>query len=182
MVLRPRSVLHLRRAYTSNIVYRGAIISYLLRWVSPINRASTSGFLTRRAVTFGVNDVYDYDSDIRNPRKNNQWADGTVLSQGNQKFILLSARVSTIFVVLLALPASIRSPQVLGYTISFLALIWMYSSPPLRLKERPLWDSLSNGLICWLFWACGSTFYSERYIISSTLTSKNGWFIFLGRE
>jgi 4-hydroxybenzoate polyprenyltransferase len=137
-------------------------------------------FLIGIAVTFGVNDVYDYDSDIQNRRKNNKWADGTVLDQVNHRFVLASARLSTILVVLLALPASIRSPQLLGYTVSFLSLAWMYSSPPFRLKERPFLDSLSNGAICWLFWACGYIFSGDTTLAFNTQTaSRNGWFVLL---
>ena len=137
-------------------------------------------FLTRSVVTFGVNDVYDYGSDVQNRRKNQKWTDGTVLDQVNHSFVLLSARISTVLVGLLALPASIRSPQLLGYTMSFLSLIWMYSSPPFRLKERPILDSLSNGVIFWLFWACGYTFSGDTTLVFTTeQASRNGWFVFL---
>lgn len=40
-------------------------------------------------------------------------------------------------------------------TTLLLALSWCYSSPPVRLKERPILDSLSNGVIVWLCWAIG---------------------------
>jgi 4-hydroxybenzoate polyprenyltransferase len=94
--------------------------------------------------------------------------------------VLLSARVSTAFVVLLVLPASIQSPQLLGCTVSFLFLVWIYLSPPFRLKERPILDSLCNGLICWLFWACGYTFSGDTTLVFNTKpASRNGWFILL---
>ena len=137
------------------------------------------GWITHRAVTFGVNDVYDHDSDAQNIRKKSHWADGTVLKHGNHRFILLSARISTILVILLALPASLQSLEVLGCTLSFLSMTWIYSSPPLRLKERPIWDSVSNGIICWIFWICGYTFSDERVISIEVLASKNGWFVLL---
>lgn len=137
-------------------------------------------FLTPREVTFGVNDVYDYDSDTRNRRKNNQWADGTVLDRVHHRFVLSSARISTAFVILLAIPATMRSPQLLGCTISFLSLVWIYSSPPFRLKERPILDSLSNGVICWLFWACGYTFSGGTSLVFNTKpASRKGWFVLL---
>jgi 4-hydroxybenzoate polyprenyltransferase len=127
-----------------------------------------------------VNDAYDYDSDVQNQRKNNHWVDGTALRQADHSFVLLSAKVSTAFVVLLALPASIRSPQLLGCTVSFLSLVWIYSSPPFRLKERPVLDSLSNGVICWLFWACGYTFSGDMSLVFNTEpASRNGWFVLL---
>jgi len=139
-----------------------------------------SKFLTRSKVTFGVNDVYDYDSDCQNRRKNNRWADGTVLYPVNHNFVLRAARVSTVVVVLLALPAWARSPQLFGCTVAFLSLVWIYSLPPLRLKERPVLDSLSNGLMCWLFWACGYAFNGDTSLIFDTkLAARNGRLVFL---
>lgn len=127
-----------------------------------------------------MNDVYDYNSDVQNRRKNNLWTDGTVLDQVNHNFVLLAARISTAFVLLLGLPASIRSPQLFGYTVAFLSLVWMYSSPPFRLKERPILDSLSNGLICWLFWACGYVFNGDTSLVFDTMrAARNGWLVFL---
>jgi 4-hydroxybenzoate polyprenyltransferase len=137
-------------------------------------------YLTQREVTFGVNDVYDYNSDVQNKRKNNRWADGTVLDPAHHSFVLSAARISTASVVLLGLPAFIRSPQLLGYTIAFVCLIWTYSSPPFRLKERPILDSLSNGAICWFFWACGYTFNGDATLFFDTKpTVRNGWLVLL---
>ncbi|KAK0959518.1 hypothetical protein LTR54_018492, partial [Friedmanniomyces endolithicus] len=101
--------------------------------------------------TFGVNEVYDIDSDTGNLRKTNSWAHGTALFVCNIPFVLLAAKLLTGLVILLALPASASSPWVLGYTAAFLCPAWTYLTPPLRLKERPIIDSLSNGLMCWLF-------------------------------
>jgi 4-hydroxybenzoate polyprenyltransferase len=127
-----------------------------------------------------VNDVYDYDSDARNQRKNNKWTDGTALDPMHHLYVLRAARISTLLVVLLALPASVTSPQLLIHTLSLLCLIWTYSLPPFRLKERPILDSLSNGIICWLFWACGYTFSGDTSLVSKTKpASKHGWLVLL---
>lgn len=40
-------------------------------------------------------------------------------------------------------------------TLLLVLLSWQYSSPPLRLKEVPVLDSLSNGCIVFLAWFCG---------------------------
>ena len=127
-----------------------------------------------------MNDVYDYDSDVQNRRKNNCWADGTALEQVDHSFVLLAARISTASVLLLGGPASCRSPQLFGCTAAFLSLVWMYSSPPLRLKERPILDSLSNGLMCWLFWVCGYVFNGDSSLLFDTPgAARNGWLVFL---
>ncbi|PVH90154.1 hypothetical protein DM02DRAFT_548345, partial [Periconia macrospinosa] len=130
-------------------------------------------------VTFGVNDVYDYKSGIENKRKNSRWIDGTALEQQHYRSILIAAKISTAIVILLTFPGWRNSLQLFGCTIAFLALVWAYSSPPFRLKERPIVDSISNGVICWLFWACGYTFSGEKLLFSSKPAVWNGWFILL---
>lgn len=136
--------------------------------------------MTRDEVTFGVNDVYDIDSDTGNLRKTNSWTHGTALSVCDIRFVLLAAKLLTGLVILLALPASASSPWVLGYTAAFLCLAWTYSTPPLRLKERPIIDSLSNGLMCWLFWASGYIFSGERTLtLYNDPSATNGRLVFL---
>ncbi|KAF3481442.1 prenyltransferase [Arthroderma uncinatum] len=130
-------------------------------------------------ILFGVNDAYDHDTDILNPRKEESWVDGTHLQKADQKLILFAAKVSTVLVLLLAIPASIQSPQVLGYMILSLFIAWTYSAPPLRLKERPIMDSLSNGVICFLIWACGYTAAGNKDLAHhASDILRNGLFIF----
>lgn len=139
-----------------------------------------SCLLIRRTVMFGVNDVYDYDSDMQNPRKTRLWADGTVLNQVDHQFVLLAAKVTTILILLLALPASIQSPLFLGCVVLCLILCWVYSSPPLRLKERPTLDSLSTGVGFFLMWACGYTVSGNRHLAyTASGNCSNGRFVFL---
>ncbi|KAH7060966.1 prenyltransferase [Paraphoma chrysanthemicola] len=129
--------------------------------------------------TFGVNDVYDYHSDMNNKRKDNLWTDGTPLSLVHHRYILQAAKSSSCFVILLVLPASTRSAESLICTILLLCLVWLYSLPPFRLKERPIWDSLSNGVICWLFWACGYTFGRQLSLsVHSEMPRQHGWLVF----
>ena len=163
----------------------GILFAVALSFPTCLNKTLLSMHLaltspTGSEVTFGVNDINDYDSDLRNRRKNNRWADGTVLDRANHRFVLLAARVSTAVVGMLVLPASTRSPQLFGYTVTFLCLVWIYSSPPFRLKNRPILDSISNGLICWLFWACGYTFKGDTASMYHGLwAARCGWYVFL---
>jgi 4-hydroxybenzoate polyprenyltransferase len=68
-------------------------------------------------------------------------------------------------IILLTLPEWKSSLELLGYLVSFLCVIWAYSSPPIRLKGRPIIDSLSNGVGCWLVWACGYTFNGDKTLL-----------------
>lgn len=113
-----------------------------------------------------MNDVYDYESDLRNPRKQGQSLEGGILSPVYHNLVLISARAASLLILLSSLipPLSSNAPvspsrtlQGPLITVALLVLSWQYSSPPLRLKERPLLDSLSNGVVVWLCWARGYT-------------------------
>lgn len=107
-------------------------------------------------VVFGVNDVYDYESDRRNPRKNANNFEGGVLDPAHHSDVLNAAYLSSILVIFSAL-ANRRRDNILA-AILLVFLGWQYSSPPLRLKEVPVFDSLSNGAIVFLAWYCGFSF------------------------
>ncbi|KAK2867762.1 hypothetical protein FQN49_003494 [Arthroderma sp. PD_2] len=129
-------------------------------------------------VIFGVNDVYDHDTDMKNPRKGRVWADGTILDKADHEYILFASKVSIIGVLLVALPALIQSPQVSNYLTLCLTISWAYSSPPLRLKERPLIDSVFTGLIYWSIWVCGYIVSNNSTYDGSETSSPGGWVLF----
>lgn len=107
-------------------------------------------------VVFGVNDIYDYESDRRNPRKIANNFEGGILDPAHHSDVLNAAYFSTIFIIFSAL-VNHRRDNTLA-TILLVLLGWQYSSPPLRLKEVPVLDSLSNGGIVFLAWFCGFSF------------------------
>jgi len=91
---------------------------------------------------YGINDIYDYESDKINPRKG--LFEGIVLQPEYHSFVkhvaffsisllfftsLLTLNIFNILVVALLVP--------LGY---------FYNAPPVRLKERPPLDSIINGI------------------------------------
>lgn len=106
-------------------------------------------------MVFGVNDVYDHATDIRNPRKTADGLEGTVLDPSYHPHVLLSAWLATASILLSSLLVC-RLPNT-AITIALLVLCWEYSAPPLRFKERPLLDSLSNGAIIDLCYLIGYT-------------------------
>ena len=107
-------------------------------------------------VVFGVNDVYDYESDKRNPRKVIDGLEGGLLDPIFHSDVLKAAYCSTVFIITSALITGGRENVIA--TILLVVLGWQYSSPPLRLKEIPILDSLSNGGIVFLAWFCGFSF------------------------
>ncbi|WP_424937575.1 MULTISPECIES: prenyltransferase [Bacteria] len=91
---------------------------------------------------YGINDVFDYASDVANPRKGG--AEGAVLRPGRHRVTLLAAAgFSLPFVIALVL---------LGGPVSWLALalslfaVVAYSAPPFRFKEVPFLDSVTSSV------------------------------------
>lgn len=131
-------------------------------------------------MTFGVNDVFDVDSDLQNPRKTHRWTHGVALQSKDHAIVLKAARISSVIIFISALPAAANSGEVLIYTAIFTCTAWLYSTPPVRLKERPFQDSLSNGVICWAFWASGFVFSGDKTVLlASDPARRAGYLVFL---
>ncbi|GAA1992369.1 prenyltransferase [Microbacterium pumilum] len=91
---------------------------------------------------YGINDVFDYESDLRNPRKGG--AHGAVLDIRLHRLILWAAALSCLpFVVYLVIVGSPWSWLVLAASLFFVVF---YSAPPLRLKEVPFADSITSSI------------------------------------
>ncbi|MEJ3406038.1 prenyltransferase [Rathayibacter sp. YIM 133350] len=92
---------------------------------------------------YGVNDVFDYASDLRNPRKGG--AEGALLSPRLHRPIMLAASISSgVFVVALLIAAGTAQPlSWIVLAVSIFAVL-AYSVPGLRFKERPLLDSATS--------------------------------------
>ncbi|MGD9636662.1 MAG: UbiA family prenyltransferase [Pirellulales bacterium] len=90
----------------------------------------------------GLNDIYDFDSDRRSERRRKIW--GAVVGPADHMFVWRSAIAMAPLVIGAALYT--KQPLNVAATIALVVVSWAYSVPPLRLKERPPLDSLSNGL------------------------------------
>lgn len=89
---------------------------------------------------YGVNDVFDYESDVRNPRKGG--VEGVVLDRRVHRLTLLGSLVANLpFLVALAALADAAALAVLAASVF---AVVAYSAPVLRFKERPLLDSLTS--------------------------------------
>ncbi|MDN5820462.1 MAG: prenyltransferase [Brachybacterium sp.] len=89
---------------------------------------------------YGVNDVFDHESDLRNPRKGG--VEGIVLDRRVHRLTLWSAGLTTLpFVAALLAMGGAVSALVL---LVVLAAVVGYSAPGVRLKERPVLDSLTS--------------------------------------
>ena len=91
---------------------------------------------------YGINDVFDYESDLRNPRKGG--AEGALLDRSAHRRTLIAAAVTTLpFVVYLVIVGSPLSWLVLAFS---LFAVLAYSVKGLRFKEVPFLDSATSSV------------------------------------
>jgi 4-hydroxybenzoate polyprenyltransferase len=91
---------------------------------------------------YGINDVFDYESDLRNPRKGG--IEGSVLDRSLHKLtIWASIALSIGFVIYLLWVGS--DPADFWLLITLFAVV-AYSVPRLRFKEIPFLDSFTSAL------------------------------------
>lgn len=89
---------------------------------------------------YGINDVFDYESDLLNPRKGG--AEGALLQRTRHRAVLVACAVASVpFLAVLALVGSWQANLVL---LVSMAAVLAYSAPHLRFKERPFLDSLTS--------------------------------------
>jgi len=113
--------------------------------------------------TFAINNYYDIESDKRNPKKihYNAMASGKISKK-------TGAALNAIFVIVPLIVSFLFKLEIFLGSLLLIFWMWIYSSPPLRLKGRPgldiiwhffafvllvMWGSLisgSLGLINWL--------------------------------
>ena len=93
---------------------------------------------------YGLNDVWDHESDLANPRKGG--VEGVVLdTRWHRTTVLVSVAASAPFVVALAaIAVARRSPASLVVLLVSVFAVVAYSAPRLRFKERPGLDSVTS--------------------------------------
>ena len=92
---------------------------------------------------YGTNDIYDYEADKVNPRKPKR--DSVELET---KVFPLVKNISIIVVILLLISAvlTLNPTNILAMSI-LLFFSYFYSAPPIRFKQWPPMDSVSNGIL-----------------------------------
>ena len=89
---------------------------------------------------YGVNDVFDYESDLRNPRKGG--IEGALLPKEIHRTIIWSAILSCLpFVIFLVTIGNLSSNLWLAL---FVFTVVAYSAKHLRFKEKPVLDSITS--------------------------------------
>jgi 4-hydroxybenzoate polyprenyltransferase len=92
-------------------------------------------------LVFGVNDVFDYETDSQNPRKLNKFFGG-IAEKKYHNFIIKSAILVSSLLILI----SVLTLNWLNFIamIAAISTAWDYSFPGINLKSKPLGDVFSN--------------------------------------
>jgi len=117
---------------------------------------------------FGLNDVYDYESDLINPRKQGK-AFGMALEKVNHDFVI---KASYFFAILIFFSSVLTfNWQNILATSLILVVAIFYSVPPLRLKTRPPFELILNVLGAYSLGFVGYTHGStvEHYFTTSSV-------------
>jgi len=88
---------------------------------------------------YGINDVHDYETDMKNPKKI-EYED--VLMPEHHKSVQLWILATNIPFIVYGI---FISPQAFIALLLFVFFAYFYSSPPIRAKARPGFDSLFSG-------------------------------------
>ena len=114
---------------------------------------------------YGINDVFDYESDIRNPRKGS--IEGALLPPSMHRPLLLASAVTTL-PFLAVLLASGTWASAAWLILSAIAVV-AYSAQPFRFKEVPLLDSVTS-----------SAHFTTPALVGATIREGHDWPYLLG--
>lgn len=111
--------------------------------INPLFFTATLYFLIPyNLLMYGVNDVFDYESDIQNPRKGG--IEGMCEQKAFHPTILVASAVTTIpflvAMIILGTPLAAMTLVVLTFFVIAYSLKW------LRFKERPIIDSITSSI------------------------------------
>lgn len=110
-------------------LWRWEAVAFLLWATLPFN-----------LLIYGVNDIFDQETDAQNARKGG--LEGARILASETRTIVVAIVVTNapfLAYFLLTLPLA-----VLAWVVAYMVIFVFYSAPPLRFKARPILDSLSN--------------------------------------
>ena len=89
---------------------------------------------------YGINDIFDQDTDNINARKGGM--EGAKISPSEVKPIFIGVALTNIpFLIYFAFTVPLGA---MAWILAYALFFFFYSTPPLRFKARPVWDSVSN--------------------------------------
>ncbi|KFF61061.1 prenyltransferase [Cryobacterium sp. MLB-32] len=96
-------------------------------------------------VMYGINDVFDYESDLRNPRKGG--VEGALLAPSMHRPVIAAGIVTAVplIAVMLVMGGTAHPLSWAALAVSLFFVV-AYSVPGLRFKERPGLDSITSSI------------------------------------
>ena len=93
---------------------------------------------------YGINDVFDYESDLRNPRKGG--VEGSVVDRAAQRSVLLASCLIPVPFVLVLVAWALVTGNPLSIAVLAVSLfaVAAYSWAGLRFKEKPFLDAVTS--------------------------------------
>jgi 4-hydroxybenzoate polyprenyltransferase len=144
--------------YIRRVIWRLVYISRPVLWVNTVGPATVGMWLAGNLwrwealpvllwltlpfnlLIYGINDIFDQETDAQNPRKGT--LEGARIGRSEVRPIALGVVLTNLpflIYVVLSLP-----PSALSWMVLYALLFVGYSVPPARFKARPYLDSLSN--------------------------------------
>ena len=121
------------------------LVGYLLA-VQSLNLSGIVGFcyflFSYNLLLYGVNDIFDYESDIKNPRKNS--IEGGLLKKSKHRWLWYVIGIANLPFLIYFMATSTYSARLIFVALIFFCL--SYSAKPLRFKEVPFLDSFNSAL------------------------------------
>lgn len=113
---------------------------YFTGSIDPLFIVATLFFLIPyNLLMYGINDVYDYESDLKNPRKGG--VEGAAVPKKYHAFLLAWSYLLPVpFIIALA----ILAPSSIAVLVACLFFVIAYSAKGLRFKEIPVLDSITS--------------------------------------
>jgi 4-hydroxybenzoate polyprenyltransferase len=91
---------------------------------------------------YGINDIFDQETDAENDRKGG--FGGARMKPSEVRMISWAAVILNVpFLVYFAIMIPVVA---LIWVLAYALIFWQYSAKPLRFKGRPIWDSVSNAV------------------------------------
>ncbi len=91
---------------------------------------------------YGINDIFDQETDAENDRKGG--FGGAKMKPSEVRMISWAAVILNVpFLVYFAIMIPVVA---LIWVLAYALIFWQYSAKPLRFKGRPIWDSVSNAV------------------------------------
>ncbi len=121
------------------------LVGYLLA-VQSLKMAGVIGFIyflfPYNLLLYGVNDIFDYESDIKNPRKNS--IEGGLLEKSKHRALWLVIGIFNVPFAIYFMLGTTNTTRALFFVTIFFC--FSYSAKPFRFKEVPFLDSINSAL------------------------------------